>query len=383
MLKSVLSLFLVSVATLCAVATEPVSPTVADGLQYESEGIAVSLPTADEPRVETFNRETILAAKQYLEQGAKAWVRERGCINCHTTGPYMSEMPGLARELGPPSVEIRNNFKDDVPQVHAEVSEVSRGKLRYMPRSYYAVWRSLGLAEWDKHVTGRLSSATERSIRDMFARQSDNGSFVTYGEVEIPHITTDFELTLQAARAVTSAPNWFKEVEDKELLAKADKMKRWLRDARPKNDFDRVLRLQLDSYFPDLVSDEERRSAIELLSSKQHTDGGWCIRDMSALEDWHYEISDYVQDLVSNLPDAAAPESDAYMTALAVVLLRQSGIEAGDPRVKRGIDWLKREQRISGRWWMHSLYRGNYHYTTYIATCQALKALYLCGELGE
>ena len=143
------------------------------------------------------------------------------------------------------------------------------------------------------------------------------------------------------------------------------------------------LRLQLDSYFPDLVSDEERRSAIELLSSKQHTDGGWCIRDMSALEDWHYEISDYVQDLVSNLSDAAAPESDAYMTALAVVLLRQSGIDADDARVKRGIDWLKREQRISGRWWMHSLYRGNYHYTTYIATCQALKALDLCGELGE
>jgi hypothetical protein len=30
---------------------------------------------------------------------------------------------------------------------------------------------------------------------------------------------------------------------------------------------------------------------------------------------------------------------------------------------------------------MHSLYRGNYHYITYIATCQALKALALCGEL--
>ena len=30
---------------------------------------------------------------------------------------------------------------------------------------------------------------------------------------------------------------------------------------------------------------------------------------------------------------------------------------------------------------MHSLYRGNYHYSTYIATMQALKALALCGEL--
>jgi hypothetical protein len=30
---------------------------------------------------------------------------------------------------------------------------------------------------------------------------------------------------------------------------------------------------------------------------------------------------------------------------------------------------------------MHSLYRGNYHYITYIATAQAVKAFELCGEL--
>jgi hypothetical protein len=30
---------------------------------------------------------------------------------------------------------------------------------------------------------------------------------------------------------------------------------------------------------------------------------------------------------------------------------------------------------------MHSLYRGNYHYTTYIATMQALKAFALCDAL--
>ena len=30
---------------------------------------------------------------------------------------------------------------------------------------------------------------------------------------------------------------------------------------------------------------------------------------------------------------------------------------------------------------MHSLYRGNYNYITYIATAEARKALALCGEL--
>jgi hypothetical protein len=38
-------------------------------------------------------------------------------------------------------------------------------------------------------------------------------------------------------------------------------------------------------------------------------------------------------------------------------------------------------QRVSGRWWMHSLYRGNYNYITSISTAQALRALALCDEL--
>jgi len=84
---------------------------------------------------------------------------------------------------------------------------------------------------------------------------------------------------------------------------------------------------------------------------------------------------------INSLPDAAKTESDAYMTALAIVLMRQNDVPASDARIQRGLTWLKREQRESGRWWMHSLYRGNYHYTTYIATVEALKAFDLCGEL--
>jgi squalene-hopene/tetraprenyl-beta-curcumene cyclase len=63
------------------------------------------------------------------------------------------------------------------------------------------------------------------------------------------------------------------------------------------------------------------------------------------------------------------------------VLLRESGVPARDPRIQRGIAWLKENQRESGRWWMHSLYRGNLNYITYISTAQALRALALCDEL--
>jgi len=353
--------------------------------QYQLDDVRVSIPSADEPRVKTFGPESLRAAAKYLEVGALSWVRSKTCVNCHTTGPYMSEYTAWSRQFGKPNEEVRANFVKAVPDELKVVKEGDKDGHKHYPGATSSVWRSLGLAEWDRHVTGKLSEATERSLRDMFQRQSGNGAFVSHGEVEIPHITTDFELSLQAARAITAAPGWLAGLKDTDpkdtaLLARVAKLKQWLRTAPPTNDFDRVLKLQLARYLPELVSESERAAALTLLASKQHPDGGWSTRDMSPLDDWHFEMSEKVLELVKGLPDAAHPQSDAYMTSLAIVLMRQTGVPASDPRIQRGLAWLKREQRESGRWWMHSLYRGNYHYITYIATVEAMKALDLCGE---
>jgi len=378
-MKPLLFLVLLPIAALAADAPKP-KPKPA--YQYETEGIQISIPTADEPRVTAFGPDTIKAAAKYLEEGAISWVREKSCVNCHTTGPYLSERPALIPLLGKANEEIAADFIDFVPKEIKEVKETAtKSGHKYYPAAFTSVWRSLGLAEWDKHVTGKTSEHTKMALRDMFERQSANGAFVSHGEVEIPHITTDFELSLQAARAITAAPGWLSGLKDEKLIAKVEKLKAWLKQPELKNDFDRVLRLQLAVYLPDLVPASERESALALLSSKQHADGGWSTRDFSALNDWHFEISDAVSKLITTLPDAAKPESDAYMTALAIVLMRQSNVPVKDERLQRGIAWLKKEQRVSGRWWMHSLYRGNYHYITYIATTQALKALALCDEI--
>jgi squalene-hopene/tetraprenyl-beta-curcumene cyclase len=367
--------------TTVAFSADPPKPKSKPEFQYQTEGIQVSLPTADEPKVKAFGPDTIKAATQYLDDGATCWVREKTCVNCHTTGPYLSERPALSKQLGLPLEEVLADFIKGVPEKVNPQKETEKDGLKYFGGAWTSAWRSMGLAEWDKHITGKLSAHTERSLQELFARQSANGSFVSSGEVEIPHITTDFELTLQAARAVTAAPGWLSNLKDPELLARVDKMKSWLRGAQPKNDFDRILRLQLAYYMPELVPQTQRDAALALLSSKQHADGGWSLRDMSAINDWHFKMSDTVVNLINGLPDAGKPESDAYMTAFAIVLMRQNNIPTSDERTQRGLTWLKQEQRVSGRWWMQSLYRGNYSYITYIATTQALKALALCDEL--
>jgi squalene-hopene/tetraprenyl-beta-curcumene cyclase len=358
-----------------------VAPAAKPDFQYRSGDIAVSIPSPDEPRVARFDGESVRAAGRYLEQGALAWVREKSCINCHTTGPYLAERPALAPYLGSPNEEILADFLEAVPASVKPQQETEKNGHRYFAGSWTAIWRSLGLAEWDKHVRGKLAETTDRSLRDMFERQSAHGAFVSYGEVEIPHITTDFELSVQAARAIAAAPGWLAGLKDPVLRERVERLKTWLHSAAPKNDYDRILRLQLAHDLPELVTAGQRDDALALLAAKQHADGGWSTRDFSAVQDWHYTMSETVLKLLASLPDAGRPESDAYMTAFAVVLMRQNGVPAADERVQRAVAWLKREQRVSGRWWMHSLYRGNYHYITYIATAQALKALALCDEL--
>jgi squalene-hopene/tetraprenyl-beta-curcumene cyclase len=349
--------------------------------QYELDDAQYSIPSADEPRVAEFGSESLKAAAKYLEVGAVSWARGRACVNCHTTGPYLTDFSSLSDHFGKPNEEVRASFAKAVPKEIEEVQEVNDNGHSYYPSAFFSVWRSAGLAEWDRNVSGQLGDATDKSLREMFTRQSANGAFVSHGEVEIPHITTDFELSLQAARAITAAPGWLANLKDENLLSRIKKLKEWLKSAPPKNDFDRILKLQLATYFPECVTPAERENAMAILTAKQHEDGGWSTRDMSDVKDWHYVMSPKVLTLINGLPDAAKPESDAYMTALAIVLMRQNDVTASDPRIKRGLAWLKREQRVSGRWWMHSLYRGNYHYTSYIATVEALKALDLCGEL--
>lgn len=363
-------------AAVAATAAEAPKPKPKPAFQYQTEGIAIAVPTADEPKMPAFNAAAVRAAARYLDEGAVAWVREKSCINCHTTGPYMAERPALTPLLGRPNAEILEDFVASIP---APRNEAPTAKRRVGAST--SVWCALGLAEWDKHVTGTLSPATGRALAEMMTHLAPDGRFVSTGEVEIPHITTDFELTLQAARAITAAPGWLAGLHDATLQAGVAKMRVFLREAQPRNDYERLLRLQLAALMPDLVPAAERENALRLLAGKQHADGGWSLRDMSATDNWRTPMSATVLTLIRGLPDAAQPDSDPYMTALALVLMRENGVPATDARVRRGVAWLQREQRVSGRWWMHSLYRGNYHYITYIATAQALKALALCDAL--
>jgi squalene-hopene/tetraprenyl-beta-curcumene cyclase len=370
-----------SVAAGLALAADPPKKPA---FQYKSQGIEVPAATADEPKVKAFGPETVKAAAKYLDDGAHFWVRERSCLACHSTGVYLVERSALTRWLGKPSEEVLKDFIASVPRNPGKPGDGNAAT---------SVWRSSGLASWDRHVTGKLTEPTARSLRHTLMILPDDNMYDTIKLIEIPYITTRFELTVQAMRAMVTAPGWLASLEDAELLARVERIKTFLREHKPINDYELALKLQLANLMPDLVSKGEREAAVAMLWRKQLPDGGWSTRRMSDLLRWRLEVhpptarqpwkeamDPFVVSLIKGLPDAANPGSDPYMTAFAIVLLREGGVPASDERIRRGVAWLKENQRVSGRWWMHSLYRGNYNYITYISTAQALRALALCDE---
>src|SRR5262249_53698217 len=364
-----------------ALADEPRKPA----FQYKSKGIEVPAATADEPKVKAFGPETVKAVAKYLDDGAHHWVREKSCLACHSTGVYLVEGSALTKQLGKPSEEVLKDFVASVPKNPGKPGDGNAAT---------SVWRSSGLASWDRHVEGKLSEHTARSLRHTVMILPNDNMYDTIKLIEIPYITTRFELTVQAMRAMVTAPGWLANLEDAELLVRINRIMKFLREHRPINDYELALKLQLANLQPELVSKEERAAAIAMLWRKQQPDGGWSTRRMSDLLKWRLEVHPATESqpwkeamdptvvkLIQNLPDAANPGSDPYMTAFAIVLLRESGVPASDQRIQRGITWLKENQRETGRWWMYSLYRGNYNYITYIATAQALRALPHAGEL--
>src|SRR5437870_10993182 len=111
--------------------------------QYKSEGIEVPAATANEPKAKAFGPDTVKAAAKYLDDGAHYWVREKSCLACHSTGVYMVERSALTKHLGKPSAEVLKDFIRSLAKAPGKPGENNAAT---------SVWRSSGLASWDKHV---------------------------------------------------------------------------------------------------------------------------------------------------------------------------------------------------------------------------------------
>lgn len=331
--------------------------------QYVFEDIKVVAARADEPIREELSVEKAAA---YLEAGATAWTKERGCISCHTNGSYLLLRPALVEVLGNPSEEIRSFYVSELEKREAqELAKLSSG-IQPTQLAYLAG----GLAEWDAHVTGAISLETSRALSLMLKVQAEDGSYSNQ-DCWPPFESSDFHGTTVAAMAAATAPGYLEtlDVEGKERF---QKLVNYLQTTEPANDYGRLLLLWTSTRIEGLISAEKKQKIVAAIFDHQQEDGGWSIRSFSAPEDWG---SGNREDKLRAEEDFDNPPSDGHQTGLAIVVLCDAGVAPDDARIARGIEWITRNQRESGRWWTRSLNNDKDHFITFSGTCYPLLAL--------
>jgi squalene-hopene/tetraprenyl-beta-curcumene cyclase len=338
--------------------------------QYEFEKTTITAATAAEPTLPKFS---LSKAVEYIEQGNQLWWKKRNCVACHTNGIYGVMRPALTPFLGKPKAGTRKFLVADLAKMVAQPVESLRTGIRPTQVAYLAG----GLAEWDRHVTRKLSPETDQALRLLLKLQSDDGSF-SNTQCWPPFESSAYQGTTVAAMAIMAAPGWLENLKDKDLQARVEKTRGYLRTAKPPHDYGKLLLLWTSTRMPGLIDAKLKQDLVASIWKHQQSDGGWSIRSFAQPEAWGN--GNRAKKLRAE-PEFKNPPSDGHQTGLAILVLRDAGVPAKDKRIAKGVKWLLNNQRQSGRWWTRSLNTDSYHFITYSGSCFPLIALSKCGVL--
>ena len=338
--------------------------------QYQFGAISIPPASADEPVAENLSFERAIA---YVEDGAKAWVNDRGCITCHTTGWYGILRPQLAGNLGQPDPAFRAFLEDRLEvRLNSDPEELRTGA-----NPGGVVHLAASLASWDAYGDQRLSPQTEQALELMFSLQRDDGAWHSL-DTWPPFESDAYQLATVAAMAVGMAPGWLEQATSPELQNHITGLREYLGRVAPPHDYARVALLWADQYLPGVIGAESKQDVVRMILDHQRPDGGWSIRSFSEPEEWGRGNRAERLRAETGFGD---PPSDGHQTGLAIVVLSSAGVPPTHPAVQRGVEWLKANQRESGRWWTKSLNTDTWHFITYTGTLYPVMALAVTGSV--
>ena len=337
--------------------------------QYHFGEISIPSASADEP---VANRLSIAKARAYLDGGAKAWANDRGCVSCHTTGWYGILRPQLISTLGPPDPAFRR-FLESV--LHETIAE-ERNKTARGTGPAQVVYLAASLASWDAHVTKQLSTETQNALELTFSLQQENGAWSSV-QTWPPFESDAYQLATVAAMAAGLAPGWIEQHRADELGEGVARLRNYLKTTEPPHDYARVALLWASRYLPGLLDSETKDVITKTVLDRQRPDGGWSLRSFGEPEQWG--VGNRSERLRAEA-DFDSPPSDGHQTGLAIVVLSEAGIPSSHPAIQRGLTWLKRNQRQSGRWWTKSLNTDKWNFITFTGTLYPVMALTMTGS---
>ena len=331
-------------------------PLAAQELSGSKEAAALAPNTPEEPLRTEYSPETALG---YLDAVAANWQREQKCLACHTNYAYLLARPTVAWDV-PVHRQIR---------LAAERAAERDGLQAEEPgRSSESVLLAAALAINDARTTQTLHPTSRRALDRMWTLQRDDGTWPWPTKCRWPPSEIDeyFGVSV-AALAVGMAPNEYSRTP--QAKHGLEKIRTFLGRNPPATAYQRGMLLWASRYVDGILSEAEKKAAVEELLSLQRPDGGWAF---ASFGNWQR----------SDGKPQDTQTSDGYGTGFAIYVLRLAGLTAQHSQIREGIDWLKTHQRATGRWYTRSANKDNKHYLTHEGTAFALMALAACDEIS-
>ena len=309
---------------------------------------------------EPFSRSISLErASSYLDEVALDWTRDRKCGTCHTSYAYMVSRPSL-RGIG--STDAMKEIRDFFESRAEHWDDAAKGARPRWDAEVIATGVTLAIN--DAATTGKLHPTTRRALDRIWTIQREDGGFTWLKCDWPPYEHDDYYGAVFAALGVGLAPEGY--ARSRKATLGLEKLTRYFREHPAPDLHHRTFLLWASQNLDGLMKSEEREETRRDLRSLQRGDGGWSL---PTLGEWKR------RDGSANPKDGP---SDGYATGLVVYVLRLAGVPKEDPVIKRGVDWLKGNQRESGRWFTRSLSNDKAHYISNAGTGFAVMALEAC-----
>lgn len=335
------------------------SASAGDIVTFDSVPGELEEISADEKMADEFSAEN---AARYIDRAALIWQKKKKCATCHTNMGYLFARPALAGALED-SGEVRA-FYEDYRKVRWAKKPPTENQ------GFWPIVVGAGLTFNDLQTTGKLSPVAREVLDMMWGAQREDGGWrwpdCDYAPLEID----DHYGATMAALIVGIAPDGYAETE--KARAGLDKLREYFKNDPPKSLHHRAMLAWCSVRVEGIVSQADRDKALEELMALQLDDGGWSTAGF--LTDWHDLELQEGKPLATDI-------SDGYGTGFVIIVARELGVPADDPRLQRGVQWILNNQRESGKWFTRSPVKDARNLISNIGSAYAVLALQACGEL--
>ncbi len=318
----------------------------------------------DEPLAKDWS---LQKAADHLDKAATTWLTHWKCAACHTSYLYVMAGPSLHKTASPAFQKMRAYLEYRV--THWDSGEIADkpgqgSAIKPLPTegATEIVATAATLAFLDSQTTDKLHPVTRKALDRIWKLQQPTGAW-TWNQTHLaPLEDDDYFGAVFAALGVGAAPDGYsKSAEAKKGLSK---LRSYFQKNRPPNLHHKVWLLWASTKMDGLLTPAERQQTVEEVLKLQQADGGWSLPSL-----W------------KPIPMGAKgnrPASDGYATGLAIYVLKQTGLSPRDPRMAKGLVWLKTHQRESGRWFTPSLNNTRRNVITNAGTALCAMALKAC-----